>query len=110
MRNVAAAAPGGVLVHCHAGKDRTGLILGLVLALIGVPETIIAEDYAASDTYLQPLYEAMLAEAGRSLADAPITMARSKCCIDYNSSYRPRYSPRYDSTPFATKLLSCGFR
>jgi protein-tyrosine phosphatase len=63
LRAIAVAEPGGVLVHCHAGKDRTGLILALTLAAIGVPETVIAEDYAASDRYLQPLYAELLAEA-----------------------------------------------
>lgn len=40
------------LMHCTAGKDRTGLITALLLALVGVPyETIIA-DYALTSTYL----------------------------------------------------------
>lgn len=34
------------VVHCTAGKDRTGLVIALVLALAGVPDPIIAEDYA----------------------------------------------------------------
>ena len=43
---IARALPGGVLFHCHAGKDRTGLIAALILAAVGAsPETII-EDYA----------------------------------------------------------------
>lgn len=57
---VARAPQGGVLIHCHAGKDRTGLATALLLALAGVAETTIAEDYALSDTYLQPLYEELL--------------------------------------------------
>jgi protein-tyrosine phosphatase len=41
-----------VLVHCTAGKDRTGVIVALLLASVGVPyETVIA-DYALSSTYL----------------------------------------------------------
>ena len=28
---VADAAPGGVLIHCHAGKDRTGMSVGILL-------------------------------------------------------------------------------
>jgi protein-tyrosine phosphatase len=72
LRGIAAAAPGGVLVHCHAGKDRTGLIIALVLALAGVPEGIIAEDYAASDLYLQALYEQMLVE----VSDDPVRKER----------------------------------
>jgi len=48
------SAPGGLpaVVHCTAGKDRTGLIVALVLGLAGVPTTTIVEDYALSAEYL----------------------------------------------------------
>lgn len=58
---IAAAPDGAVLIHCHAGKDRTGLVSALLLALAGVPNRTIAEDYALSDDYLQPLYDDWLA-------------------------------------------------
>jgi protein-tyrosine phosphatase len=50
----AMAAPGGLpaIVHCTAGKDRTGIVVGLALALAGVPAATIAEDYALSNDYL----------------------------------------------------------
>ncbi len=34
------------LVHCAAGKDRTGLIAALVLGSLGVDDDVIADDYA----------------------------------------------------------------
>lgn len=41
---VANAGPGGVLVHCGVGRDRTGLVTLLLLALVGVvPEAIVAD-------------------------------------------------------------------
>ncbi|MER7503023.1 tyrosine-protein phosphatase [Nonomuraea pusilla] len=43
---LAQAPPGGVLVHCHSGKDRTGLVVALALSVAGVPEDEIAADYA----------------------------------------------------------------
>ena len=45
---IARAEPGGVVVHCVGGKDRTGLVTMLVLALAGVPAELAAEDYALS--------------------------------------------------------------
>jgi protein-tyrosine phosphatase len=48
MAAVAGADDGGVLVHCAAGKDRTGLVAALLLGLVGVPRRTIATDYALS--------------------------------------------------------------
>ncbi|MBO4208688.1 protein-tyrosine-phosphatase [Micromonospora echinofusca] len=42
-----AAAP--VMVHCVAGKDRTGLVCALTLAALGVADDDIAADYALTD-------------------------------------------------------------
>lgn len=39
--------------HCAAGKDRTGIIAALTLALLGVPAERIADDYALSDIATQ---------------------------------------------------------
>jgi len=45
---VAGAEPGGVLVHCVGGRDRTGQIAMLLLALAGVEPELIAADYELS--------------------------------------------------------------
>jgi protein-tyrosine phosphatase len=46
---LADAPPGGVVVHCAEGKDRTGMLVALALRVAGVPPAEIAADYAASD-------------------------------------------------------------
>lgn len=51
MRTVA-AAPAGVLFHCTAGKDRTGLMAALLLGLAGSERADILADYQVSETYL----------------------------------------------------------
>jgi hypothetical protein len=48
MTALAHATPGGVVFHCSAGRDRTGLITLLLLALADVEPEAIAEDYARS--------------------------------------------------------------
>lgn len=52
---IADAPPGGVLVHCHAGKDRTGIVIGLTLAAVGVSDEDIGADYALTQLVLEPL-------------------------------------------------------
>lgn len=53
---IAAAARGVVLFHCIAGKDRTGLIAALLLALADTEPDWIAQDYAMSSTNLRAGY------------------------------------------------------
>jgi protein-tyrosine phosphatase len=53
---MAHAAPGTVLFHCAAGKDRTGLVSSLLLAIAGVPVDSMAEDYARSTDLLREHY------------------------------------------------------
>ena len=52
----AEAAP--VLVHCHAGKDRTGVVVALLLRVAGVPADVVADDYAQSSAGLRTVMEA----------------------------------------------------
>jgi hypothetical protein len=59
---VARARPGGVLFHCAAGRDRTGLLALLLLALVDVDPEIIALDYELSREPLRALYGAMRRE------------------------------------------------
>ena len=44
------------LVHCAAGKDRTGIVVALVLSAAGVPDAAVAADYALTATYLTPAF------------------------------------------------------
>ncbi len=63
----AAAAPGSfpLLVHCKVGKDRTGLVIALLLAAAGVPRATIAMDYASSGRNLEPMLPELMAAAQR---------------------------------------------
>ena len=52
VRAIADAPDGGVLVHCTAGKDRSGLVCALVQLAIGVPRETVLDDYAQSESHL----------------------------------------------------------
>lgn len=56
------AADGPVLIHCTAGKDRTGLTVALLLRLLGVPEPTVVDDYALSNRWTEPLAASLAKE------------------------------------------------
>jgi protein-tyrosine phosphatase len=43
--------------HCAAGKDRTGILAAVVLGLLGVPDDVIADDYAMSQAAMVEFFE-----------------------------------------------------
>ncbi|WP_166404822.1 tyrosine-protein phosphatase [Labedella endophytica] len=51
---VIAGAEGAILVHCTAGKDRTGLVVALALLAGGAPRDMVLSDYAASGPSVAP--------------------------------------------------------
>ncbi|MDT0262896.1 tyrosine-protein phosphatase [Jatrophihabitans lederbergiae] len=43
---------GATLVHCAAGKDRTGVVVALALTIVGVPPESVAADYALTQSQM----------------------------------------------------------
>jgi protein-tyrosine phosphatase len=64
-----ANAEGGVVFHCFAGKDRTGLVAALLLAINGVPPEHIGADFAETDRQLAAQYLRWIAEAAPQTRD-----------------------------------------
>ncbi|HKY51594.1 MAG TPA: tyrosine-protein phosphatase [Candidatus Limnocylindria bacterium] len=94
MRAVAHAAPGGVLIHCLAGKDRTGIAVALLLQLIGVDDAQIAADYTLSEASLADELAAVLAAAPDDEARAKITRgydARAETMLTTLAHLRERH-------------------
>jgi protein tyrosine/serine phosphatase len=57
IRMLAAVAGRPTVLHCAAGKDRTGLATALVLRLLGVDDEDIVADYLASDRNMGRIVE-----------------------------------------------------
>ena len=82
----------GVLVHCAAGKDRTGVVVALALDAVGVDRELIVADYLASreriDRILErlrssPTYRAELeGKRADELSPHPGTMERFLELVD----------------------------
>jgi protein-tyrosine phosphatase len=72
LRVIADAARLPLLVHCAAGKDRTGLLVALLLEALGVARPVVVADYALTGI-LRPdrvrAYADLFAESGVELAD-----------------------------------------
>src|SRR5205814_109785 len=49
LRLISDADRAPLVMHCFAGKDRTGVLTALALTLLGVPDSEIMADYAASE-------------------------------------------------------------
>ena len=83
-----AQAEGGVVFHCFAGKDRTGMVAALMLSLAQVDADAIAADFAATDLQLAAKYEEWLAAAPpekreRMRADLQCPPARIMGVLDH---------------------------
>ncbi len=61
--SVLAGIDGPAVVHCYAGKDRTGLVAAMALSLAGVEKDAIAADYAETDIHLADRYAEWIASA-----------------------------------------------
>ncbi|MBA2935524.1 tyrosine-protein phosphatase [Sphingomonas sp. CGMCC 1.13654] len=75
-----------LLVHCSAGKDRTGAAAALILDLLGVDRATILEDYLRSSMLLDSdaHFENMLSDAKLDLySDLPIECRRVMLGTDH---------------------------
>lgn len=61
---VVAEAPGGVLVHCAAGKDRAGWMVAALLRTVGVRSSDILADYLRSNDAVEPLRRHVISRNG----------------------------------------------
>jgi len=53
IRSVASGAT-PCIIHCSAGKDRTGMACALILTALGVPREIVVEDYVLTQSLRRP--------------------------------------------------------
>ena len=53
----------GLVFHCAAGKDRTGLLAGLLLAVLGVSDDLIAHDYGLTAEVMPALFDRFVRRA-----------------------------------------------
>jgi protein-tyrosine phosphatase len=77
--HVVATEPAPLLLHCAAGKDRTGIATAVTLAGVGVPRPEIIADYMRTEDSLEHLPERLAlgwSEAQRDAALEQLTMTK----------------------------------
>lgn len=75
-----------VVFHCTIGKDRTGVLAAVTLALLGVPDETIIDDYVLSGpaiTALRARWRARNPEVSRDLDEHPETFSAAPTNISW---------------------------
>lgn len=85
-----ANAKSGVLFHCTAGKDRTGVVSAILLALVGVADEDIIYDYAISREFNKVRLEAFLKEHPE--IDREVVLANEKSMRGFLDMLRKKHS------------------
>jgi protein-tyrosine phosphatase len=63
IASLVARADGPVLIHCSAGKDRTGAAIAVLLAAVGVVPADIVSDYVLTEANIDAVIARMVAQA-----------------------------------------------
>ena len=89
VMKVLAEAENGVLFHCTAGKDRTGVVSAIILMACGVDRDIIVRDYVISREYNHKRLEAFL--AAHPEVDRNIVLANEKSMNGFIDLFEKRF-------------------
>jgi protein tyrosine/serine phosphatase len=96
---IAGAPEGGVLIHCHVGKDRTGLMTMLLLDLVGTPRDVIAADYQLTAAGLTALFADLIAKAETDARRARLeeeAQSRAEVMVAIHDAFRARHGDAED--------------
>jgi protein-tyrosine phosphatase len=94
---VIASDSGPLVFHCASGKDRTGLLAALVLALVGVAEDDIVADFALTELATDRLIaDWQAAHPGRTLNWPGYGRAPAEIMTLFLSDLRATYGSVYD--------------
>jgi len=82
-----------ILIHCTQGKDRTGIVVQLVLMLLGVPTSAINHDYMQTSAELEPERE----EKRREIHSIGLTDEFADCDPDLVKAVDTHIKEKYGS-------------
>jgi protein-tyrosine phosphatase len=77
-----------VVIHCHAGKDRTGFICAVILAALGVLDEYIAADYLLTAQRIDRRQLGLeLVETFSAFVGVPLTAEALQVALDVRPEY-----------------------
>ena len=119
LRSIA-HSEGPALVHCAAGKDRTGVVVALALTVAGVTPQAVVDDYAATAERTEAIVARLLAsptyarDIGSKPADShrprPETMAAFLAQMDSRYGGVVRWLTDHDFSEADLRLLRAKLR
>jgi protein-tyrosine phosphatase len=93
LRLIADPGRAPLVMHCFAGKDRTGVLAALTLSLLGVAEEDIANEYALSEAAQSSLSRRMREEGSYAVDDVPMhfVVCPPQAMVLFLAGLRERY-------------------
>ncbi|GBG34769.1 Hypothetical Protein FCC1311_109912 [Hondaea fermentalgiana] len=97
-----------VMIHCVAGKDRTGIIVALLLRVCGVSHEAVVADYARSEGYLAAVLESEDVRGNKELLNPnaikspPEALGRALKRVEDRYGSIRRYLQKHMRVPSAT--------
>jgi len=82
LRHVRDRPNEGIIMHCTAGKDRTGIIAAIILKLAGARDRDIAEDYALTRVGREPIRELIMSR----LSKEPLFASNNEAALNMFTS------------------------
>lgn len=92
LRIIADDANAPVVIHCIAGKDRTGVVSALTLSLLGVPDDEIAADYELSEAAEEPNWTWLSGGDPEARRWGNITVSPREGMLDFLTELRRRHT------------------
>lgn len=92
VMKIIADSENGVLFHCTAGKDRTGVVAAIILSLVGVSMSDILADYEVTYCYIRETIGKLLMDDPRY----PAFLGQSK--IEYMERFFQLFLEKYGNT------------
>jgi protein-tyrosine phosphatase len=97
-----------VLIHCTAGKDRTGVIAALLLDLARVPAEVIITDYAMTEALVAPLMNELRQKAILTGLDIDRHSRMLECKPEYMDAMLSHLYARYGDAEAYLRHIGIG--